>query len=146
MKTHEIIGGVETIKSLIRLLAQHYGMDPEMMVRQCQVESDFRIDARSPAGADGLFQITEITERELNRQAKLNGQPKVRRDDWRSNIDGGIRYMRYLQQRYHGDIEKALAAYNCGPTKLDTIIERYGEDWKGDLPEETREYLGKVMA
>jgi soluble lytic murein transglycosylase-like protein len=50
-----------------------------------------------------------------------------------------------LRERYHGDLQKALAAYNWGPTNVDSVSKTYGKDWKSHLPVETRGYIAATQ-
>lgn len=60
----------------------------------------------------------------------------------------GFDYMVAMNQKYKGDIRKALAAYNYGPGNVDKIINqarRSGTNWETRLPKETRDYLTKIV-
>lgn len=55
---------------------------------------------------------------------------------------GAAEFDRYLLDQYHGDVKKALAAYNWGPDNMRKLMAGFGEDWRAHLPaKETREYV-----
>ena len=92
-------------------------------------ESRWRPNARSPVGASGLTQLMPGTARELG----VN--------PWNpyANLEGGVRYLRQQLDRFNGDLEKALAAYNAGPGRVERA---------GGVPNirETRLYVASIMA
>lgn len=90
-------------------IAQKYGIDPEMFVRQIQQESGFDPNAKSSAGALGLAQLMPGTALDMG----------VLRIDPLQNLEGGAKYMRMLLDRYNGDYRLALAAYNAGMGNVD---------------------------
>lgn len=68
--------------------------------------------------------------------------------DPHQNIDGGSKYLSYLLGKYNGNEQVALAAYNAGPGRIDRLgISTDGELLANldKLPEETRQYIGKVL-
>lgn len=58
----------------------------------------------------------------------------------------GRDYLAAMMQRYGGDPEKAWAAYNAGPGRVDALITKNGDRWKFGLPNETKDYIRKNMA
>jgi soluble lytic murein transglycosylase len=113
-------------------------------------ESHFRDDQTSSAGAEGLMQITPATARDI---ARKSGGVAFEVDDLATpqvNIAYGAYYLRYLLNRYDGDVPLALAAYNGGEGNVDkwrAASSRKGKDFRtSDIPfTETREYVQKVL-
>ncbi len=89
-------------------LAQRYGLSPALLEAVVWQESRWREGAVSPAGARGLAQLMPGTARYLG----------VDPDDPMQNLEGGARYLREQLDRFDGDLEKALAAYNAGPGRV----------------------------
>jgi hypothetical protein len=101
---------------------------PERLVRAViRAESDFDPDAVSHAGAKGLMQLMPETANDLGVTDPF---------DPRQNIMGGTRYLRMLLDRYDGDRELALAAYNWGMGNLERNPD--------PLPDETVNYVRKI--
>lgn len=111
---------------LIDQAADRYKVDPNLVRAVVTAESDFDPNCVSTAGAMGLMQLMPETAGDLG-----VGDPF----DPVQNIDGGTRYLAQMLERFGGDSQKALAAYNWGPSN----VER-----GGSLPTETRNYLKKV--
>jgi hypothetical protein len=99
--------------ALIEAAAAEHAMDPGLLKSVMLVESGFNPAALSRKGARGLMQLMPAT-------ARLYGVKNIL--DVKDNIDGGARYLNYLLNLYHGDLENALAAYNAG----EAAVERYG--------------------
>lgn len=112
---------------LIQEAAQHYQLDPQWLRSVIATESSFNANAVSPAGAQGLMQLMPATANELGVSNSF---------DPRQNIMAGSRYLRTLLNRYHGDRNLALAAYNWGMGNLERRPQ--------SLPQETRQYIQKV--
>jgi soluble lytic murein transglycosylase-like protein len=91
--------------ALIAAAASRHKVDHALIKAVIQVESNFDHRAVSPRGAQGLMQLMPQTASSL--QVRDSFEPE-------SNIEGGVRYLRYLIQLYGGDLRLALAAYNAG--------------------------------
>ena len=102
------------------------GIDPELGFRLVRVESRFRERAISSAGARGLTQLMPATAAELQPgiTAKEIFQPET-------NLRLGFRYLRWLLDRYDGDLAEALHAYNRGPGVVARIRARGGAPANG---------------
>lgn len=114
-------------EAIVQDAAAHHGLDPGLIRAVIRAESGFDPAAESPKGACGLMQLMPSTARELGVQDPF---------DARQNIMGGSRYLKTLLDRYNGDLDQALAAYNWGMGNV--------EKNPGRLPAETRTYLTRV--
>lgn len=123
------MAGNRTLQALADATAERYGV-PKWLVRNViKNESGWRIDARSPVGAQGLMQLMPDTAAGLGVTDPL---------DPVQNIDGGVRYLKAQLDRFGGDVELAVAAYNAGPGN----VEKYG----GVPPfRETQAYVRRVV-
>jgi soluble lytic murein transglycosylase-like protein len=97
----------------IERIAALHDMDAALVRAVIHAESAFNPQARSRAGAQGLMQLMPQTAAELG-----VGNPF----DAEQNIDGGVRYLAGLLQRYDQDVRLATAAYNAGPG----AVQQYG--------------------
>ncbi len=115
----------------IRLAAEKYGLAPPLLKAVMAAESNFDPGAVSGKGATGLMQLMPTTARDMYVFDMF---------DPAQNIEGGARYLRLLQDRYEGNLEVVLAAYNAGPE----AVRRSG----GAIPAipETQAYVRKVLA
>lgn len=109
-------------------LARRFDISPALIEAVVWQESRWRAGAVSPKGARGLAQLMPGTARELGVDAR----------DPFANLEGGARYLREQLDRFDGNIEKALAAYNAGPGRV--------EEANG-IPNirETRAYVAAIM-
>jgi hypothetical protein len=108
---------------------ERHGVDPALVHAIVKVESDFNPYALSSKGAMGLMQLMPQTAIDMNVRNTFNPH---------ENIDGGVRYLRYLIDRYAGNLSLALAAYNAGETAV--------KKW-GTIPPfmETQNYVQRVL-
>lgn len=114
---------------IIKRASQKYNVPANLIYAMVQTESAFRPYAVSSAGAVGLMQIIPSTGEWLGVE-DLN--------DPEQNIMGGTKFIKYLLRRFDGDLEKAVAAYNAGPS---AVIRH-----KGIPPyKETQKYVKKVI-
>jgi soluble lytic murein transglycosylase-like protein len=119
----------QPVEKSIQQAAAKYNLSPELIRSVIRAESNFQVDAVSPAGAKGLMQLMPETAKELGVTNPF---------DIHQNIDGGARYLRQMLDRFGGDLKRALAAYNAGPGAV--------EQHNGEVPyAETRQYVKRVM-
>lgn len=118
-------------------------------------ESEFNVNARSSANAQGLMQIIPATAKLMARRAKLEWDPSRLTGDAEYNTRLGAAYLDYLLSRFDQSYLLAAAAYNAGPTRVVRWIKRYGHpgkradpvDWIESIPfSETRNYVRRVLA
>lgn len=118
-----------TIDEIVGKASRRYQIDPGLIKAVIKAESNFNPNAVSPAGARGLMQLMPATARGLGVSDSFNPE---------QNVMAGTRYLRQMLDRYDGNLESALAAYNWGPGNVDK---------RGSfLPRETRDYLVKVKS
>ncbi len=121
--------GPQLMEGLITQAASAHQVDPKLVRAIVQVESNFNPYAVSPRGARGLMQLIPATARRF-------GVENVY--DPRANLEGGIRYLKYLMGLYDGDLQLSLAAYNAG----ENAVGRHN----GIPPfSETQDYLRKIF-
>lgn len=105
------------------------GVDPLLLYSVMHQESSFKSHALSPKGARGLMQLMPGT-------AARFGVTSI--FDPRQNIEGGARYLRFLLDRFDGNVNLALAGYNAG----EGAVEKYG--WQIPPYAETQEYVRRI--
>ena len=102
-------GGIpERYAGVVAELSARYDLSPALIEAVVWQESRWRENAVSPVGARGLAQLMPGTARDLG----------VDPNDPVANLEGGARYLRQQLDRFDGDIERALAAYNAGPGRV----------------------------
>jgi soluble lytic murein transglycosylase len=102
--------------------ARQTGYDPLLILALIDVESDFDEEALSMKGARGLMQIKPSTLHFLAGKQGLRLSREEVAADPALCVRLGIRYLRNLQERFGGDLELALMAYNAGPTRIRKAI------------------------
>ncbi|MBD1401112.1 lytic transglycosylase domain-containing protein [Pelovirga terrestris] len=120
--------GRDQIEGIIDRVARKVQLAPELIRAVVAVESSYNPTAVSPVGAQGLMQLMPATAADLGVRDSF---------DPAENIAGGSRYLSQLLDKYAGDLDHALAAYNWGQGNVD----RHGLE---KMPTETRNYLAKV--
>lgn len=130
------------ICDIVAEMAAKHGVDPMLVLSVMAVESEFHSGARSSVGALGFMQLMPPTAFEFSGRLK---QPmhELGLFDWRTNIELGAAYLRFLRDRM-GSWPMALAAYNWGPTKVYRAVKEHGH-----LPKKMRAYekrVGKAYA
>lgn len=121
-----------TLSSEVFRAAEANGVAPDLFYSLIQSESGFRPGVVSGAGAVGLAQVKPSTARAIR-----PGLERWELFDPRTNLDVGAAYLARLLDRYGGDVERALRAYNVGPSRL-ARAHRTGEP-------DGREYARRVL-
>ena len=116
-------------EELILAASGRHNVNADLIRAVIKAESDFRSNARSHKGAMGLMQLMPETAR-LHNVADAY--------DPGENVEGGVRHLKMLLERYQGDLQLSLAAYNAGAG----AVEKHG----GIPPfAETQEYVRRVL-
>lgn len=125
---HPPLSEAELEPTILRF-SDRYQLPPALIRAVIKAESDFNARAVSRAGAVGLMQLMPQTAMRLDVKDLYNPE---------DNIEGGTKYLRFLLDKFHGNLPLALAAYNAG----EHVVARYRT-----LPpiEETQRYVRKVL-
>lgn len=117
--------------NIIAKASKKYKIEEALIKAIIKAESNFNHEAVSPVGAQGLMQLMPATAYALQVEDAFHPE---------NNIEGGVRYLRYLLNTYRGDLRLALAAYNAG----ETAVAKYSNN----VPpfRETRNYINRVMS
>jgi hypothetical protein len=111
--------------------AADHAVSPALVRAVIQAESAWNVRAVSVKGAQGLMQLMPATAIDLGVSDPFDPE---------QNIRGGVKYLRFLLDRYDGNFELALAAYNAGPGAVD----RHGR--KVPPYRETQAYVRKIVS
>ena len=117
-------------EQLIRTCSDKYGVSSSLIKAVIHAESGYNPNAVSSKGASGLMQLMPATAKSLKVADRFN--PK-------DNVEGGVKYLRFLLDTFNGDVSLAVAAYNAGLSR----VAKYG----GIPPyNETRTYVNRVLS
>src|SRR5262249_61775813 len=118
------------LQPLVDTISQNHGVDPGLVRAVIKTESNFNRWAVSRKGALGLMQLIPSTGRRYGVQDFFDPQ---------QNVDGGVRYLKFLLEKFKGNLDLSLAAYNAG----ENLVERLGR-----IPAipETTDYVRKVRS
>ena len=118
------------ILGIINEVSNKYDVDPKLIEALVKQESGFNPNAKSKAGALGLMQLMPSTAKGLGVTDPM---------DVRQNIEGGVKYVKSMLDRFNGNIILALAAYNAGPNAV--------KKYDGVPPyKETQNYVRSILS
>ncbi len=118
------------LREIVREISTEHGVDPRLVDAVVRVESAYNPRAVSHKGAQGLMQLMPATADRLDVNNPFDPEQNVR---------GGVRELDRLIDRYSGNLQLALAAYNAG----EGAVEKY----RGIPPyRETRDYVARIMS
>ena len=118
------------LMNMISEISEKHGVDEKLVKALIRQESGFNPKAKSKAGAMGLMQLMPATAKGLGVTDAYNPV---------QNVDGGVRYLKSMLEKYNGNVILALAAYNAGPGAVDK--------YDGVPPyKETQNYVKNILA
>jgi soluble lytic murein transglycosylase-like protein len=127
---------ISRVQPVVHAAATTHDVPVDLVNGIIWVESQFQVEARSPAGAHGLMQLMPRTGREVARELGRHYLPF----DPEFNIHAGTYYFAQLLRRFDWNLRLALAAYNSGPATVESWL------YQGaPIPECSRTYVNRVL-
>ena len=118
------------VLNVVNQISKKYDVDAKLVQALIKQESGFNPKAKSKAGAMGLMQLMPSTAKNLGVQDPYNMV---------QNVEGGVKYLKSMLNKYNGNVILALAAYNAGPNAVDK--------YSGVPPyKETQNYVRNILA
>jgi soluble lytic murein transglycosylase-like protein len=106
----QALGVDQNLRDMIDRIADEQGVESHLVHSVIRAESNYKANAVSHKGAQGIMQLIPSTARRFGVSNTF---------DAKENIRGGVRYLRFLLDYYQGDYAKAIAAYNAGESAVD---------------------------
>jgi len=123
-------GTKSQLLNMVEQVAEKHGVDSKLVKALIKQESGFNPKAKSKAGAMGLMQLMPSTAKSLGVNDPFNPV---------QNVEGGVKYLKSMLNKYNGNIILALAAYNAGPNAVDK--------YSGVPPyKETQNYVKSILS